>query len=76
MTGFHGLRAHELCHLGSAWMSDAALAVGVSTTGVGAPRLPNSHADRNESARTLPGRVITPPAPPIMPIQQRAGVSK
>jgi len=26
------------------------LAVGVSTTGVGASRLPNSHADRNEPA--------------------------
>jgi len=54
----HRLRAHERCHLGSAWMSDAALAVGVSTTGVGASRLPNSHADRNESARKLPGQVF------------------
>ena len=46
-------------------MSDAALAVGVSTTGVGASRLPNSHADRNESARKLPGRIFIWASRPI-----------
>jgi hypothetical protein len=37
----------------------------VSTTGVGASRLPNSHADRNESARKLPGRIFIWASRPI-----------